>query len=520
MFRKFVCVFLIVWLSAAPAYAAGTTDSFYQIMPLAAAVSSDVSVSIAPVTYDAATDATNYGNFVSISGSVPDGTSNFGFSTPAASYNSVSPYYGFCIRLSNLSSSSDSIQVVLNNLQIIYNGWDGISEYFYARMSPEQLPIYRSFAYGNWSGSGKYTAPSGQVSWASLSGKVQGDCSLSISDSFIPSAAPYDGQYVGYPTADFNLNVDLDFPETAVLDGSTYEVTSASCTELRLVFIFKTDISDNFVWFGTSSNDSVRKLFPNWRDFNVSFMYRFIYDYGAPAVIVSYWSGGSGTGISSGIQQSIGSLSNKVSQGLSDVKQTVQQGTQEIKQNIAQSTQEIKQTMQQGAQQVTDKLIEVKDDIVQGISDLKDTTTQGFKDVVQGITDLPGKMQEMLTEFIVPDEETVAGKMTDFQSLAEDKLGVIYQVPTMLFDMAEGIISGVSNPQGEMVLPKFEIIMPATNQTRSAETLTVWEEYRFPIWPAGTEVIQTAVQTATSMICVIFTFNALKRKYEEWLDGH
>lgn len=519
MFRKFVCVFLIVWLSAAPAYAAGTTDSFYQIMPLAAAASSDVSVSIAPVTYDAATDAINYGNFVSIFGSVPDGTSNFGFSTPAASYNSVSPYYGFCIRLSNLSSSSDSIQVVLNNLQIIYNGWDGISEYFYARMSPEQLPIYRSLAYGNWSGSGKYTAPSGQVSWASLSGRVQGDCSLSISDSFIPSAAPYDGQYVGYPTADFNLNVDLDFPETAVLDGSTYEVTSASCTELRFVFIFKTDISDNFVWFGTSSNDSVCKLFPNWRDFYFSFMYRFIYDYGAPAVIVSYWSGGSGTGISSGIQQSIGSLSNKVSQGLSDVKQTVQQGTQEIKQNIAQSTQEIKQTMQQGAQQVTDKLIEVKDDIVQGISDLKDTVTKGFGDVVKGITDLPGKIGEMLQGLIVPDSEKVSGKFEEFNDLAEEKLGVIYQVPEMVISMGQSIVSGAVEQKGEMTLPKFEIIMPATNQSRAGESLVIWEECTFPIWPEGTEVIHTAVQTATSMICVIAMINSLKRKYEDWLDG-
>ena len=61
--------------------------------------------------------------------------------------------------------------------------------------------------------------------------------------------------------------------------------------------------------------------------------------------------------------------------------------------------------------------------------------------------------------------------------------------------------------------------MPATNQSRAGESLVVWEEYTFPIWPEGTEVIHTAVQTATSMLCVILTFNALKRKYEDWLDG-
>ena len=161
----------------------------------------------------------------------------------------------------------------------------------------------------------------------------------------------------------------------------------------------------------------------------------------------------------------------------------------------------------------------VKDDIVGGITDLKDTVSKGFGDVVQGITDLPGKIGEMLQGLIVPDSEKVSGKFEEFNDLAEEKLGVIYQVPEMVISMAQSIVSGAVEQKGEMTLPKFELIMPATNQSRAGESLVVWEEYTFPIWPEGTEVIHTAVQTATSMLCVILTFNALKRKYEDWLDG-
>ena len=187
----------------------------------------------------------------------------------------------------------------------------------------------------------------------------------------------------------------------------------------------------------------------------------------------------------------------------------MQQGANEVKNEIKSQTQTL-----------TDKLTSVKDDIVGGITDLKDTVSKGFGDVVQGITDLPGKIGEMLQGLIVPDSEKVSGKFEEFNGLAEEKLGVIYQVPEMVISMGQSVVSGAVEQKGEMTLPKFEIIMPATNQSRAGERLTVWEEYTFPIWPEGTEVIHTAVQTATSLVCVIAMINSIKRKYEEWLDGH
>ena len=116
---------------------------------------------------------------------------------------------------------------------------------------------------------------------------------------------------------------------------------------------------------------------------------------------------------------------------IAEVKQTIQQGANEVKNELSNQTQTL-----------TDKLSDVKNGIVEGITDLKDTTTQGFKDVVQGITDLPGKIGEMLQGLIVPDSDKVSGKFSDFNDLAEEKLGVIYQVPEMMFSMANSIVSG------------------------------------------------------------------------------
>lgn len=197
------------------------------------------------------------------------------------------------------------------------------------------------------------------------------------------------------------------------------------------------------------------------------------------------------------------------------VKDSVTSGFTSVSTSILNQTTQITGKIDSLQQNVTNKL----DTVNTSITDLMDETKQGFTDVKKGITDLPGKMGEMLQGLIVPDSEKVSGKFEEFNSLAEEKLGVIYQVPDMVISMGQSVVSGAVEQKGEMTLPKFEIIMPATNQSRAGERLTVWEEYTFPIWPEGTEVIHTAVQTATSLVCVIAMINSIKRKYEDWLDG-
>lgn len=508
--RKILCIFLIWLFVCSPAMAASTTASEldYGIMPLSAP---NFTFKLWPAWYEISTDS-----FHSLTNSpitsglpVPSPTRQVVVSTSLSSFDGTSPYYGFKLSLDfpDGVNNGKSLIVRLNSFMQRFYFKNSAGVPVYPALNPSSAPLVRSWADVNWSGTGKYTSSSGATSWRSVSGFVSLPVTLSFSnvrpqpDGWTSQSNRIMGDYV--------MNVDMSLPDTWTdSDGTIYEVTSSHADDVALVFAFDVNPSTLFWYYEQPLSDKAG--FDTLNGMEFSFTDYFFYADGRDMVVctTSTTSSGSSAGLS-GLQQSIGNLSQNLTGQISQLKTTIQQGANELKNEIKSQTQTI-----------TDKLTAVKDDIVGGITDLKETTTQGFKDVVQGITDLPGKIGEMLQGLIVPDSEKVSGMFEDFNNLAEEKLGVIYQVPTMLFDMAEGIISGVSNPEGEMVLPKFEIIMPATNQTRSVETLTVWEEYRFPIWPAGTEVIQTAVQTATSMICVIFTFNALKRKYEEWLDGH
>lgn len=518
MFRKFVCVFLIVWLVASPAYAATSSSALdWQVAPMSldddimTVASGDYSsVGMSWARYDVESGSFHAGSYTSVSGSVASGDA-FLLPQTDVGFDSSSPFVGFALNFNGMNSSmGNTWQISLNKFLFMYAASvPGDSQVKWLNVNPMfSAPAY-TMAVCDWSGSGKYTNPTtGSTSWKTMSGTVRLPVNVSasdISEEYPPTFSTY--RYVG----NVNMSVTFDLPSSVTEDGYTYEITSGSVKSMRIYVVYPFRTAS---LFGLNCYP-VLESFPGL-DLNgavITSRLRFLYASGEPKITVSVMSAAqSSNGLAQlvgGVGQSISVLQQNVTKQITEVKNTIQQGASEVKNEISNQTQTL-----------TDKLTNVKDGIVNGITELKETTEQGFKDVVQGITDLPGKMQEMLTDFIVPDEDTVADKMTDFQSLAEEKLGVVYQVPTMMFDMAEGIISGVSNPEGEMVLPKFEIIMPATNQTRSGETLTVWEEYRFAIWPAGTEVIQTAVQTATSMICVIFTFNALKRKYEEWLDGH
>lgn len=526
--RKIVCIVLIFILVCPPVCSfAQDFEDVASVISTAAAVQfdasvqddsgimalsdNDYSVQFAPLTYDIDLDTVTPETYIILSGAVSDGNSSVNYAPVMSTYNGVSPYIGFAIKVSG-SFPVGSYQVTLNNLQSVFR-FVGETVNGYASVPLSSIVPFRVYARGHWSGTGKFTPDNGAPpSFISLSGSGNLDVSFALSDIFFPwTGSIYSGQFHGYNTADYNYSVTVDLPKTV----NEYEVVSGVYTDFTVYYIYKLDASQFQVVY---SNDSVpmfslvNDYYPDWRNFQFSMWTRFIYDYGADIVRVTSWGRNETSSaqnmLFAGVQQSISTMSQNLTKHISEVKTTIQQGANEVKNEIQSQTQTL-----------TDKLTSVKDDIVGGITDLKDTVTEGFGDVVKGITDLPGKIGEMLQGLIVPDSEKVSGKFEEFNDLAEEKLGVIYQVPEMVISMGQSIVSGTVEQKGEMTLPKFEIIMPATNQSRAGESLVVWEEYTFPIWPDGTEVIHTAVQTATSMICVIAMINALKRKYEDWLDG-
>ncbi len=498
--------------SCSPAMAASTTDSQLDfdndIMPLSAV--SDFTFKLWPARYDISSDTFyNLTDSSIVSGApVPSPTRQVAVSSSLSSFDGTSPYYGFKLSLvfPDGVNNGKSLIVRLNSFmqRFYFKNSAGVS--VYPALNPSSAPLVRSWANVNWSGTGKYTSSSGATSWRSVSGFVSLPVTLSFSnvrpqpDGWTSQSNRIMGDYV--------MNIDMSLPDTWTdNDGDVYEVTSSHADDVALVFAFDVNPSTLFWYYEQPLSDKAGFDTLNGMEFSITDY--FFYADGRDMVVctTSTTSSGSSAGLS-GLQQSIGNLSQNLTGQISQLKTTIQQGANEVKNEIKSQTQTL-----------TDKLTDVKDDIVGGITDLKETTTQGFKDVVQGITDLPGKIGEMLQGLIVPDSEKVSGKFEDFNNLAEEKLGVIYQVPEMVISMGQSVVSGAVEQKGEMTLPKFEIIMPATNQSRAGERLTVWEEYTFPIWPEGTEVIHTAVQTATSLICVIAMINSIKRKYEEWLEG-
>lgn len=521
--RKIVCVILIWLLVCLPVCASAqdfedaagviSTAAAVQfdvsaqddsgIMPLAAVT--DYSVSIASTCFEMSSEIMKWdlATALSLTGRIVSSGSVAATSANWRSFSGASPFYGFGLNFTNMSVSKGSHWTVFLNSMMLLERWqhlDGtaIQGIPFGALSPSLLSPRAAWVTISYSLSGHIENGS---SWLGTTGTLILPVSLDISNvRYSDSVNP------NRPYADYSFSVDFDLPDSYYIDGTKYVTTSGTVNSMKVFFAFP--VRNNLIERSPNNFMSSDWDIATYRnDLQICFLYAG----GAPCIQVlsGVTSSGSNSSGVAGLQQSIGSLSQNLTKQVSELKSTIQQGANEVKNEIKSQTQTI-----------TDKLTAVKDDIVGGITDLKETTTQGFKDVVQGITDLPGKIGEMLQGLIVPDSENVSGKFEDFNNLAEEKLGVIYQVPEMVISMGQSIVSGAVEQKGEMTLPKFEIIMPATNQSRAGERLTVWEEYTFPIWPEGTEVIHTAVQTATSLVCVIAMINSIKRKYEEWLDGH
>ena len=475
------------------------------VIPLA--LPSGVTARICNSVYNLSRNTWSVGSYLSLTDlTVPSETSVS--LLPVQSFGSLdgaSPYAGFVLDLGNLSCPSTSgLNVGLNSFSFVFRFLNsagsniGTPCYDFSR-----APFYVSVAY-DWTGTGRYQKDlDSPPSFISLSGSGHTSGYLSV-DSVRAIPSSWDS-LSPRPLANLSLSCSFDISPTQYVNGTAYDLVSAKITYVTIRVCFPVEpsalISANgqtFSDLGYSFNDLVGTT--------MSLRSRFYYAYGSPAITVRY--GSSFNDSQSFLSSSISTGFQNVNTRLNELKTTIQTGVNQVSSSISQQTQTL-----------SSKLDSVKDGIVEDLIELKDTVTKGFGDVVQGITDLPGKIGEMLQGLIVPDPDKVSGKFSEFNDLAEEKLGVIYQVPEMVISMGQSIVSGAVEQKGEMTLPKFELIMPATNQSRAGESLVVWEEYTFPIWPEGTEVIHTAVQTATSMLCVILTFNALKRKYEDWLDG-
>ena len=499
MYRKLIACLLVFFLFCSPAYASTSSSALaFQVSPLSlndgvmtAANVSSFDFSFRTGYYDAVSDSYVWGSFVNKA--VSDGSFSNGTASYVGSYN-PKHYQAVQFKFTDFGSLSD-IRCILNSLYIgIQYNYNVDTKAFYVHSSTVNPFICN--VNSNYTGTGREENESGTTTFFTTSVEHREGLSSPLRQSEPPQSI--------YLMLDSTL--PFNYPDVqdgwSYVNDETVAIENVKCNEFTITMVFP--LNDMYV----QNNDSLTPFSDVVSPVSGSPLRYRVYVGGSFASSYCVISGSSlsdSSGISSAVSvlsQSISNVQRSLTTGFSEVKQTISKGAADVKNEISTQTKTL-----------TDKLTDVKDGIVQGVTELKETTEQGFEDVVQGITDLPDKIQEMLTEFIVPDEDAVADKMTDFQDLAEEKLGIIYQVPEMLFDAVNALVNGATNPQTTMTFPAFSLPWIDGSQLR------VWDSQQFEIIPSGLENLRDLIQTVTSMVFVIMTFNSLKRAYERFFLG-
>lgn len=498
MCRKLIACLLVFFLICSPAYASTSSSALdYQVMSMSLednimSVASDsvssFNLSYRTGVYNPVSDAYTWGSWVNKS--VVDGS--FASGSYGRYYSAYAPdnYIAYQIKVSDFGSLSQIR--FLGSEFLIYSQYNyGLDDAQYFYVNKEAVSPVLANVDCHYTGTLVQNNSSGSTTF--ITSEV--NSVEPLSSVFRPQSG--DSNYML-----LDVSLPFDYPSAQKWEygnDSTPEVRNVKCDEFVITLVFRYD--DTWVSTPGTGRLPISEFFTLETGQPIACMMYVRPQYFSLLSDFVTDSSGIGSGFSN-LSNMISVFKVDVNKQFSEVKQTIIQGASEVKTEISVQTQTL-----------TDKLTDVKDGIVQGVTELKETTEQGFEDVVQGITDLPGKIQEMLTDFIVPDEDTVADKMTDFQSLAEEKLGIIYQVPEMMFDAVNALVNGATNPQSTMTFPAFSLPWIDGSQ------LKVWDSQQFEIIPSGLENLRDLIQTVTSMVFVIMTFNSLKRAYERFFLG-
>ncbi len=472
----FLAVLLIVALTCQPVLAASTTGSMFSLSSKVA----PSKIGFACGTFDISTGTIAPSSsfvFVEPFVSLSDYSSQQSVGNIFYPFDPASSYNAFIIDVPNMSASSgQSWRILLNHLSFVF-AYGG--PYFPSYDGSKQAP-FMAYAKLHWSGTGQQPGEGG--SWISHDMTERVDITALFTANYDLSDYPdYPSNMLERSATDLDISVDFRLPnENFFVNGVEYEWRSGSVTSMTIYVVLPFNSN---VLFDSYTDDIIPMPSP---DKTVTFASRFVYAQGENMVdiFVSSFPSSSGlSSIASSLQQSIGNLGQTMNKSFTEMKTEIKQGATEVKDKIGEQTTEMK---------------------------------KGFTDIVKGITDLPGKIwekiEEGLTKLIVPDQEKVGGKFDQVKKLAEEKLGILYQVPEMVIDMGKGVVSGVTTPKNTMTLPQFDITVP------NEGTFTVWEEYEFEIMPKELDVLKNAIKTITSLIVVIATINSIKRKYESWLN--
>ena len=141
------------------------------------------------------------------------------------------------------------------------------------------------------------------------------------------------------------------------------------------------------------------------------------------------------------------------------------------------------------------------------ISGLISSIIEWLKSILNAIKALPQQIVDLVVEGIktlfVPSSESIMANFDSLKAVAEDKLGFLYTIFNMVYDLFNSLVSGVLSPTETITIPRFAFPFSFVE----GGEIVLWEEMTFDILPDGLSDFLTIIKTVTSVLLITATMS-------------
>lgn len=130
-----------------------------------------------------------------------------------------------------------------------------------------------------------------------------------------------------------------------------------------------------------------------------------------------------------------------------------------------------------------------------------------LKSIFNAITELPQKTADLVVNGVkslfVPSSDAIMATFDTLKSTAESKLGFLYSIFQMVYDLFNSLASGLTDPMETLTIPRLSLPFKYV----TGGELIIWEEMTFDIMPKGLEVLRDLVKLLTSLVLITATMS-------------
>lgn len=128
-----------------------------------------------------------------------------------------------------------------------------------------------------------------------------------------------------------------------------------------------------------------------------------------------------------------------------------------------------------------------------------------LRNILTAIKSLPQQISNFVIEglktLFIPSSDNIMATFDGLKTMAESKLGFLYTMFTMVYDLLHSIVNGVSNPMQTLTIPAFSL------PWIDGSSLVIWHEMTFDIFPKGLDILINLVRLLTSLVLITATIS-------------